>query len=239
MDSFDLAPGRVIAGKYEIIAKLGSGWEGEVYKIAESATGIECAAKLFYPARNLKNKTVVSYARKLHRLQDCPMVIKYHTQETMRWRGNSISVLISDYVDGQLLSEYLDSLRGKRLAPFQAAHLLHALAGGLEGIHFHGHYHGDLHTDNIMVCRVGLEYDLKFLDLFDPGGRKQDIMGHDICDAIRIFYDALGGARTYASQPDQVKQICCGLKRSLILKKFRSASALRLHLEALEWQTFY
>ena len=163
------------------------------------------------------------------------MVIKYHTQETMRWRGNAISVLISDYVDGRLLSEYLDSLRGRRLSPFQAAHLLYAIAEGLESIHFHGHYHGDLHTENIIVCRVGLGYELKFLDLFDPGGRKRDNMLHDICDAIRIFYDALGGAKTYAKQPPQVKEICCGLKRTLIYKRFPSASALRLHLEAMDW----
>jgi len=32
-----------------------------------------------------------------------------------------------------------------------------------------------------------------------------------------------------------VKQICLGLKRSLILKKFRTVRRLREHLEALQW----
>ena len=34
--SFDLATGRVISKKYEILSLLGAGWEGEVYKILET-----------------------------------------------------------------------------------------------------------------------------------------------------------------------------------------------------------
>ena len=206
-----------------------------MYKIVESATGIECAAKLFYPERNVRNRTAINYAKKLHQLRDCPIVIKYHTQERITWRGVPVTVLISEYVKGRLLSGHLKSLRGQRLHPFQAAHLLHALASGLEGIHFHGCYHGDLHTENVILSRVGLNYELKFLDLYDLGGRRNDNFANDICDAIRIFFDALGGQKHYAKQPSQVKAICCGLKRTLILKKFRSATALRLHLEAVEW----
>jgi serine/threonine protein kinase len=235
VDVFNLSPGRIIAGKYEVLYKLGSGWEGEVYKIVELNTGIECAAKLFYPERNVRNRTAINYAKKLHELRDCPIVIKYHTQERITWRQVPVTVLVSEYVDGRLLSAHLKSLREKRLAPFQATHLLYAMAIGLEGIHFHGRYHGDLHADNVILSRVGLNYELKFLDLYDIGGKKKDNVANDICDAIRIFFDALGGKKHYAKQPSQVKEICCGLRRTLILKKFRSATALRLHLEAVEW----
>jgi hypothetical protein len=34
----------------------------------------------------------------------------------------------------------------------------------------------------------------------------------------------------------EVKAICRGLKRTLILKYFRSAGQLREHLETMEWQ---
>lgn len=57
-DSFNLQPGRILAKKYEVIAKLGAGWEGEVYRIRELNTGIERAAKLFFPDRNIKNKWI-------------------------------------------------------------------------------------------------------------------------------------------------------------------------------------
>ena len=42
---FDFAEGRVVAGKYQILRQLGSGYEGEVYAIVERATGIRRAAK--------------------------------------------------------------------------------------------------------------------------------------------------------------------------------------------------
>lgn len=57
VDSFNLSPGSSLTRKYEIICKLGSGWEGEVYKIRERSTSTERAAKLFFPQRNPRNKT--------------------------------------------------------------------------------------------------------------------------------------------------------------------------------------
>jgi hypothetical protein len=50
-----------------------------------------------------------------------------------------------------------------------------------------------------------------------------------------MFYDALGGQKHYARQPAEVKAICCGLKRSLIIQKFRTAGHLRRYLESMEW----
>ena len=61
INSFGLRPGRVIGGKYTVEVKLGSGWEGEVYKVTESRTGVCRAAKLFYPQRNIRDKAVTYY----------------------------------------------------------------------------------------------------------------------------------------------------------------------------------
>jgi hypothetical protein len=236
IETFGLAPGRILARKYEVVSRLGAGWEGEVYRIREKATGIERADKLFYPQRNPHNRAARFYARKLHALRRCPIVIQYYTEETVVLRRTPITVLVSEYVEGELLTDFLKRQPGKRLPPVPALHLLHALALGLEQIHRLGEFHADLHSDNIIVEHYGLRFRLKILDFFRWQAPKREGYQDDICNLIRIFYDALGGARLYARQPRVIKRICCGLKRSLILQRFPTAAHLRQHVETLRWE---
>ena len=234
--SFNFEAGKLLANKYKIVQKLGSGWESEVYLLQEIRTGIECAGKFFFPHRNQKGLTSIRYAKRLHRLRHCPIMIHYFTQEKLMYKNQEIAFLVSEFVDGELLSDFLKRQPRKRLFPFQALHLLHALAKGFEMIHRAGEYHGDLHADNIIIHRYGLGFDLKVLDTYFWNTPKPENRRDDICDIIRVFYDSLGGQKHYSKQPEVVKNICCGLKRSLILKKFRSSSQLRHHLESLAWE---
>ncbi len=235
IDAFDFPAGKVLRGKYEILTHLGAGWEGEVYLIRELSTGIERTAKFFFPQRNVRDRAAIFYAKKLHKLRQCPMVIQYYAQDTVNHLGVPITFLISEFVEGELLSSFLQRQPKRRLSPFQAVHLLHALAAGIESIHQLGEYHGDLHTDNIMVQRYGLGFELKLLDMFHWGAPRAEHIHDDVIDLVRLFYDALGGAKHYARQPIEVKAICSGLKRSLILKKFKTAGQLRAYLETMQW----
>lgn len=235
VQDFDLKPGRVLARKYEVIGKLGTGWEGQVYLVRELATQIERAVKLFFPQRNLRDRAAKCYAQKLHKLRHCPIVIQYYTQETIVFRGLPITVLVSEFVEGELLSAFLARQPGKRLGAFPALHLLHDLSRGIECIHQMKEYHGDLHTDNIIVQRYGLGFDLKLLDFYHRGPPTRESVRDDVVEMIRIFYDALGGTRRYRHHPPEVKAICRGMKRSLILKNFRTAGQLREYLETIEW----
>jgi len=235
ISSFELDPGTWLAGKYQVQELLGRGWEGEVYRVRERSTGVERSAKLFFPQRNPGNRAMRFYARKLHKLRDCPILIQYHTQETHEHEGVPVTVLVSEYVEGELLSAFLHRQPGHRLDPFQALHLLHALAAGVEDIHASREYHGDLHAGNVIVRRHGLGFDVKLLDLFPRGRPSAANLLDDVCDLVRLLYDAVGGQRRYAGQPPEIKDICCGLKRSLITRKFRTAGELRWHLETLEW----
>ena len=237
IDAFDFEPGDVLAGKYEIVSHLGRGWEGEVFLVSEIGTGIERAAKFFFPHRNHRNRTLTYYAKKLHRLRHCPILIQYHTRETVDYDGVPVTFVVSEYVEGELLSAFLARQPGKRLDAFQGFHLLHALAAGIESIHHLHEYHGDLHTDNIIVRRAGLGFDVKLVDLYRWRAPKRVNIQDDVCDLIRVFYDALGGRARYANQPPEVKSICCGLKRSLILKKFSTAGELRQRLETMQWES--
>ena len=100
-------------------------------------------------------------------------------------------------------------------------------------------HHGDLHAENIIVKRYGLGFELKLLDMYRWVGDKRSYTKDDVCEAINVFYSAIGGQRWYMVLPPEVKAICCGLKRTLIQKKFKSATALRNYLENIEWTSAY
>jgi tRNA A-37 threonylcarbamoyl transferase component Bud32 len=105
----------------------------------------------------------------------------------------------------------------------------------MEQVHHMNEYHGDLHTGNIIVRRQGIGFDVKLLDLYHWNAPKKENIQDDVVDLVRILYDSLGGQKYYAKQPDEVKSVICGLKRGMILKKFRTAGQLREHLETFQW----
>lgn len=232
----DLEAGQVLAKRFEVQKLLGNGWEGAVYSVRELSTGIERAAKIFYPNRNVNNRVAKSYAMKLHKLRHCSILIQYLTQEKFRYRGQEMSFLVSEFVEGETLDLFLKRQRGQRLHPYQALHLLHALAKGMEEIHLAKEYHGDLHTENIIVQRYGLNFELKLIDMFHWGAATSETIKTDVFDLIRILYDSVGGAKHYSSQPQTIKDLCCGLKKSMIQKKYKTAGQLRTYLENIIWE---
>jgi tRNA A-37 threonylcarbamoyl transferase component Bud32 len=233
--AFDFKPGFVINGVYEIVHKLGMGWEGEVYLVREIKTKIERTAKFFLPHRNKNNKTANFYAKKLHKLKNCSVLIQYVTQDNIIFKDFSISFLISEYVDGIPLTEFLNRQTKKRLNLFQALHLLHALSVGVEEIHHQKDYHGDIHPENVIIKRYGLGFELKLIDMFHWGPAKPENIKDDVVDLIRLFYDALGGKEIYKTLHPVAKEIICGLKKGLITKKFKTAGQLKIHLEKINW----
>lgn len=235
IEAFNLREGRYLAGKYQVEGLLGAGWEGEVYQVEEIRTGIKRAAKLFFPHRNVRDRAVKLYARKLDKLRDCSLVIRYHSSEAIWHRGQKISCLISEFVEGGLLSDLLDNQPGGRLTPFEALHLTHSLVVGLEQIHLAREYHGDIHAENVMVRRRGIGFQLKLVDFFQQDLPKADMFKEDIVSVIHLLHECVGGRERYARAPRVIKEICLGLRRDLINKRFPTAAHLRRHLEAFHW----
>jgi serine/threonine protein kinase len=233
---FDFAEGRVVAGKYQILRQLGSGYEGEVYAIVERATGIRRAAKFYYPHRDPMGKAAIVYARKLDALRHCPILMQYHHQEIAYFRRKKVIVVISELVEGQKLSEFVAGQPGQRLTTFEALHVLYMLAKGIAPIHERGEYHGDIHDDNIMIRRLGIGFDVKLLDFFDLGKPNKSKIHKDVLNLIQVFHTLVGGRNRYSDQPKVVKDIIRGLKDSLILARFQSAGDIQKHLEGLTWE---
>ena len=235
IETFDLQPGRVIGGKYVVESKLGGGWEGEVYRVTEERTGARRAVKLFYPERNRGDRAVQVYARKLERLTHCPLVISYHHSETMRVRDMPITLLVSEYVEGKILENFIRSRSGRRLPELEALQILRHIVHGLTQIHSAGVYHGDLHTENVLVRRRGVHFDVKLVDFLDAGRHSRARANDDVIDAVRLLYDMLGGAARYRHQPPEIKYIVGGLKHSIITKRFPTAARLLDHLDTFPW----
>jgi len=233
---FDFPPGRIVAGKYQIERLLGSGWEGEVYAIVERTTGIHRAAKFYYPHRDPMGKAAITYARKLDALRHCPILMQYHHQELAYVKRKKVTVVISELVEGQKLSEFLADQPGQRLSMFEALHVLYTLAKGIAPIHARGEYHGDIHEHNVMIRRQGINFEVKLLDFFDLGRPTRDKIRKDVLNLVEVFHTTVGGRSHYSEQPKVVKDIIRGLKDSLILERFQSAGDIQRHLETLEWE---
>lgn len=238
---YDFSPGHVLARKYEVLSRVGSGRSGELYMLSEQATGIERTAKFFYPHVDPVGRLANNYAMKLHRLRHCDILLPYRTQETISVGGRDVTFLVSDFVRGEPLAEFLKRQPGGRLATFEALHLLHALATGVEKLHAAGEHHGELGADSLLVQRKGLGFQVKLIDLSHEAmtcaqrGRRTATLQDDVYELLRIFYAALGGARAYARQPRSVKSLCLGLKRQALRECYRDAGELRRTLETLRW----
>ena len=232
---FDFLPGKIIAGKYVVDRKLGSGYEGEVYVIVERLTGIRRAAKFYYPHRDPSGKAAIAYARKLDALRHCPILLQYHHQEILQHKRRKVTAVISELVEGKKLSEFLADQPDKRLTTFEALNVLYVLARGIAPIHARGEYHGDIHDENVIIRRQGVNFEVKLLDFFDLGRPTRSKIHKDVLNLIQVFHAIVGGRDHYAEQPRIIKDIIRGQRDSLILDRFQSAQDIQRHLENLQW----
>ena len=234
-DGFGLEPGALFGERYKVVRPLGRGSEGEVYQIRERQTGIQRAAKLYFESPAQAKRRVVWSARKLEKLQHCPIVLHYHHSQRVEVGGEDVLCLIFALFDGEPLETFLSRYRGSRLGVESALRLLYELVCGIERVHAHGEYHGDVHSQNILVRRRGVHLEVKLVDFYNRGRPSQREQREDVVDAIRVLYECLGGRKHYGRTPPEVRYICAAMQRQKILSRFPTMSALRNHLDAFEW----
>lgn len=165
-------PGRLIAGRYRIIALLGKGGMGEVYRADDLTLGQTVAMK-FLPEQATRDEGLlerfrneVRTARKVSHPNVCRV---YDVGEV-----DGQTFFTMEYVDGEDLASLLRRIG--RLPPDKAVEISRQLCAGLAAAHAKGVLHRDLKPANIMLDGRG---QVVITD-FGLAGLADDIRGPEV-----------------------------------------------------------
>lgn len=138
-------------GHYEIVAELGRGGMGIVYKGYEASLNRYVAIKVLSPSlshdASIKER-FLREARSMAALNDPHIIQIYYIGE-----HEEQPYIAMEFVEGESLSNYLK--RETRLSPEQAARVIFQTAQGLMGAHDKGVIHRDIKPANLMLNSRG------------------------------------------------------------------------------------
>ncbi len=162
-----LTPGTRL-GTYEIVASLGAGGMGEVYRAKDTRLGREVALKVLPEAFARDADRLARFEREARTVAGLnhPNIVVLHSVE----EANGIRFLTMELVEGQSL----DRLVSPGGLPFsRVLDLGIALSDALVAAHERGVVHRDLKPANVMVTREGrlkvLDFGLAKLASSEPG----------------------------------------------------------------------
>jgi len=151
-----LTPGTRI-GTFEILAPLGAGGMGEVYRARDSRLGREVAIKVL-PAERLSDPTrrarFVREAKAASALNH-PHIVTIHEIGS----SDGIDFIVMEYVPGQTLDELIPK---SGMPVREALRLAIPIADALAAAHAHGIVHRDIKPANVVVNREGVAKVLDF-----------------------------------------------------------------------------
>jgi serine/threonine protein kinase/Tol biopolymer transport system component len=146
-----LAPGRRI-GPYEVLALVGSGGMGEVYRARDTRLDRRVAIKVLFSRAANETRSHERFeheARFISRLTHPHVCTLYDLG-----REEGIDFLVTEYLEGEALDE---RVRRGAMPVEQALQFAIQIADALDAAHRAGIVHCDLKPGNIMVTRSGIK----------------------------------------------------------------------------------
>lgn len=138
-------------GEYDLLAPIGEGGAGVVYKARHRPSEAIVAVKLLH-AQQAANRTMLKRFQQEFRaaqpLNHPHLVRVFDLQE-----AENTVFLVMEYIDGRSLGERLE--RGGALPLPEAVHILTQIAQALDWLHDQGILHRDVKPDNIVVSSDG------------------------------------------------------------------------------------
>jgi serine/threonine protein kinase len=152
MEGAEWQPGVLIRGKYRILARLGKGGMGIVYKAQHIFLEEFRALKVMYPhlAQDPKFRhRFLREGKEGRKLRNNPHIVAIEDQEQAE---DGSLYLAMEYIDGVTLRELLRSAHGPLPLP-RALIIAKGIAEGLQAAHVLGIVHRDIKPDNVLMAR--------------------------------------------------------------------------------------
>ncbi len=139
-------------GPYRVVAPLGAGGMGEVYRAQDTRLGRDVAVKILPAARAASPEAHERFAREARTISSLshPNICVLHDVGT----HEGFDYLVMEMIEGETLAERL--ARG-RLKLDEALRIATQMAAGLAAAHHHGIVHRDLKPGNVMLTKAGVK----------------------------------------------------------------------------------
>jgi hypothetical protein len=168
-----LAPGAVVAGRYRVVALVGRGGMGAVYRADDLVPGQAVALKFIGGQPTPQAIARLTDEVRIGRRITHPNVCRLH--DIVATEGQRF--LVMEFVDGEDLSSLLRRLG--RLPHETALAIARDLAAGLAAAHAEGVVHRDLKPGNVMIDGRGRARitDFGLAVLASAGGERSEVAG--------------------------------------------------------------
>jgi eukaryotic-like serine/threonine-protein kinase len=143
--------GSVLAGRYRIEARIGTGGMAEVYRGFDPVLNRTVAIKVLLPQFARDVSFVERFRREAQaaaRLNHPNIVGVYDTGA-----DDGTQFIVMEFIEGRTLADFLGA--GRRPTPVQAAEIAQRICGALAAAHAQGVIHRDIKPGNVMVTREG------------------------------------------------------------------------------------
>ncbi|HOW51498.1 MAG TPA: protein kinase [bacterium] len=241
-DLMNLPQNFILADRFRIQKKLGSGGFGVVYKVFDSLGDVVRVIKLVTKDRNSVYERLRREYKTLINLPDHPRVAKVIWADRMNDTPQT-PYIVFEYREGLDVSDLIDA---KALSAEDAANIVREAAEGLAHLHKHGVYHQDIKPSNLLwtdngVCIIDFNIAVSENEEHQGGGGTRrylppdydyssrpdtsDWIDRDLYALGISFYECLTGTYPFDShtppikvQPKDPKQFkgCADLSSTLI-----------------------